>query len=122
MECAELDLCSKGIRPPPVSSIALWMLLRAVFTTYVKHDAGASRMLDVNAGASGVLHPARRADMVHFSAGPRAIHSYIAGCAKELTHRIDKAWKAFYCHRDLLCCKDVSLGRRLRYLEAMVGK
>ena len=40
----------------------------------------------------------------------------------DLSCRIDKAWKAFYCNAEILCCKEVALGRRLRYLETLVGK
>ena len=61
---------------------------------------------------------------------PRAIGFKVLGsritfntsCEADLVCRIDKAWRAFYCHIDILCCKHVSFGRRLQYLESFVAK
>jgi hypothetical protein len=35
----------------------------------------------------------------------------------ELAHRITAVWNSFHQHRDTLCCKDVSLGKRIKLLQ-----
>ena len=42
-------------------------------------------------------------------------------CNVEIKHRVDKAWKAFHLHRDILCSKSASMGKRLRCLQALVA-
>ena len=49
------------------------------------------------------------------------LQTFDNSCDVEIKHRVDKAWKAFHLHRDILCCKSASMGKRLRCLQTFVA-
>ena len=52
---------------------------------------------------------------------PGTQQTFDNSCDVEIKSRIDKAWKAFHLHRDILCCKSASMGSRLRCLQMLVA-
>ena len=49
------------------------------------------------------------------------LQTFDNSCDVEIKSRVDKAWKAFHVHRDILCCKNASMGKRLRCLQTFVA-
>lgn len=65
--------------------------------------------------------PIKRSSRKHGFKVLGAVVSFDGKCEQELQLRIAKSWKAFHANRLILCCKELSLRRRLSYLETLVS-